>query len=106
MEELSFVLRNSWLIPAIPFVSFAVVGLVIAPISKKAAGIVATAAIFASALLAYWVAWDYFHSMAGREHSAIIPFAFEWLRYQAGLSVCVGVFIDPISVLLMIVVTT
>ncbi|MDO8304055.1 MAG: NADH-quinone oxidoreductase subunit L [Sedimentisphaerales bacterium] len=106
MEELSFVLKNSWLIPAIPFVSFVVVGLVIAPISKKAAGIVATAAIFISAILAYTVAWDYFHLTAGKEHAAIIPFAFEWLRYQTGLSVQAGVFIDPISVLLMVVVTT
>lgn len=106
MEELSFVLKNSWLIPAIPFVSFAVVGLGIAPISKRAAGVVATAAIFISAILAYCVAWDYFHLAAGKEHAAIIPFSFEWLRYQTGLSVQAGVFIDPISVLLMVVVTT
>lgn len=106
MEHLTFVLKNAWLIPAIPFISFAIVGLVISPISKKAAGIAATAAIFVSAILAYCVAWDYFHLAAGKEHSTIIPFAFEWLRYQTGLSVNAGVLIDPISVLLMIVVTT
>jgi NADH-quinone oxidoreductase subunit L len=106
MEEMSFALKNAWLIPAIPFASFAVVALVVSPLSKKAAGIVATAAIFASALIAYFVAWDYFHLAAGEEHSIIIPCAFEWLRYQTGLSVYAGVLVDPISVLLMVVVTT
>jgi NADH-quinone oxidoreductase subunit L len=106
MEHLTFALKNAWLIPAIPFLSFAVVGLVISPISKKAAGIVATVAIFASAVFAYLLAWDYFHLAAGKEHLTIIPCAFEWLRYQTGLSVYAGVLVDPISVLLMIVVTT
>jgi NADH-quinone oxidoreductase subunit L len=112
MEEMSFALKNAWLIPAIPFASFAVVALVVSPLSKKAAGIVATAAIFASALIAYFVAWDYFHLAAGKEHSMIIPCAFKWLCYlpamnhQPELSVYAGVLVDPISVLLMVVVTT
>lgn len=106
MEQLSFVLKNSWLIPLIPFISFGILGLVISPISKRLAGILGTAAIFASAVLAYLAAWDYFHLTLGKEHAAIIPCTFEWLRYQTGLSVNIGVLIDPISVLLMIVVTT
>ncbi len=47
MESLGFALRNAWLVPALPFLSFIVVGLFIRPLSKKAAGVVATAAIFA-----------------------------------------------------------
>ena len=107
MENLGFALRHAWLIPALPLVSFAIVGLIIRPLSKKLAGIVGIASIFASACMAYWVAWEYFTLYApGQEHPAIIPWAVDWLRYQPGLSVSVGVLVDPISVLLMVVVTT
>ncbi len=107
MEQLGFAMRHAWVIPALPLVSFAIVGLFIRPVSKKAAGVVGTAAVFASAFFAYRLAWEYYTLYpAGGEHPAIIPWAFEWLRYQAGLSVNVGVLVDPISILLMVVVTS
>lgn len=106
MEQLSFVFRNAWLVPAIPLVSFAVLGLFVSPFSKRLAGILGTAAIFVSTVFAYLLAWEYFHLPDGKEHAAVIPWTFEWLRYQAGLTVNIGVLVDPISVLLMIVVTT
>jgi len=106
MEQLPFALRNVWLVPAIPFISLIVVGLVISPLSKKASAVVATSAIFASAIFAYLVAWDYFQLFGAETRTAIVPFAFEWLRYQPGLIVNVGVLVDQISVLLMVVVTT
>jgi NADH-quinone oxidoreductase subunit L len=102
-----FMLMQAWLIPAIPLASFAVVGLIVRPLSKRAAGVVATAAIFTSAVMAYILAWQYYHlPHADGVREAIVPCSFEWLRYQAGLCVNVGVLVDPISVLLMIVVTT
>jgi NADH-quinone oxidoreductase subunit L len=99
-------LTHAWLIPALPFLSFVVVGLVIRPLSKRAAGIVATGAVFASALLAYWLAWEYFGGRSAESYTALVPWSFEWLRFQTGLSVHMGVLVDPISVLLLIVVTT
>jgi NADH-quinone oxidoreductase subunit L len=106
MGDLGFALRNAWLVPAIPFASFALVGLVVRPLSKKAAGIVATAAIFASAVFACSLAWEYFHLYPpGADHPAIVPWSFEWLSFQSGLVVSMGVLVDPISVLLMVVVT-
>ena len=104
--ELGFALRHAWLIPALPFFSFAVVGLFVRPLSKKASGIVATLSVFASALFACWLAWEYYHLFPpGSEHPAIIPWTMNWLPYQAGLVVNMGVLVDPISVLLMVVVT-
>ncbi|NUM52268.1 MAG: NADH-quinone oxidoreductase subunit L [Candidatus Hydrogenedentes bacterium] len=100
-------MQHAWLIPALPLASFAVNGLLISPISKRGAGIVGTLAIVASAACAYMLAWEYFTAYPpGHEHPALVPWSFEWLRYQPGLSVNVGVLVDPISVLLMIVVTT
>ena len=44
-----FAWDHAWLIPALPFFSFALVGLLIRPLSNRASGIVATASIFAGA---------------------------------------------------------
>ncbi|MBF0503361.1 MAG: NADH-quinone oxidoreductase subunit L, partial [Candidatus Riflebacteria bacterium] len=107
MEHLGFALRNVWLIPALPLISFAVVGLFLRNKFPKLSGVVATASVFGAAILAYLVAWEYFTLFPpGKEHPSIIPWAFEWLRYQAGMTVNVGALIDPISVMLLIVVTT
>ncbi|MDP2989964.1 MAG: NADH-quinone oxidoreductase subunit L, partial [Kiritimatiellota bacterium] len=100
-------MNNAWLVPGIPLFSFLVVALCIRPLSQKAAGIVATASIFLSAFCAYLLAWEYFHLFpAGAEHPALVPWSAVWLAYQPNLVVSVGVLVDPISVLLMVVVTT
>jgi NADH-quinone oxidoreductase subunit L len=106
MPELGFALTHAWLIPALPFLSFAVVGLFVSPRSVRAAGIVATASIFASAAVACLLAWEYYHLYPpGGEHPAIVPWSIVWLPYSAGLTAKAGVLVDPISVLLMVVVT-
>ncbi|MCM2277695.1 MAG: NADH-quinone oxidoreductase subunit L [Oligoflexia bacterium] len=105
-HELGFALRNAWLILAIPFFSFLVVGLFIRPRAPKLAGIVATLAVFASAGFAYALAVEYL-SLGGHDGwKTIVPWSFEWLRFQEHLAVHIGVIVDPISVLLMVVVTT
>ncbi|MCC6486014.1 MAG: NADH-quinone oxidoreductase subunit L, partial [Candidatus Hydrogenedentes bacterium] len=102
-----WMMQHAWLIPALPLLSFAFVGLFVSSVSKRAAGIVATLSIVTSAICAYILAWEYFTLYPpGGEHPALVPWSYEWLRYQPGLSVNVGVLVDPISVLLLIVVTT
>jgi NADH-quinone oxidoreductase subunit L len=105
-EPAGLVLKNAWLIPAMPLASFLLVGLVVRPLSRRLAGVVATTAIFVSAILAWILAWEYFSANPHGEPKAVIPWAFEWLRYQAGLTAKLGVLVDPLSVLLMVVVTT
>lgn len=103
---MGFAFENAWLIPALPFISFLLVALFISPRSQKAAGTVATLAVFTSAILALKLGWEYFSAHpAGAEHPSLIAWSFEWLRYQDNLSVYVGVLVDSASVLLMIVVT-
>ena len=63
--DYDFILRHVWLIPAMPLFSFALVGLVIRPMSAKLAGIVATALVFASAVMSWVLAAGYFHSSVG-----------------------------------------
>ena len=103
-----FALRYAWLIPAIPFISFLLVGLFLRPVSKRWSGVVATLAVFASMVLAYTLAYEYFSLFppGSEKHPSLVPFATEWLRYQDVLTVKVGVLVDPISILLLLVVTT
>ncbi len=108
MNELanSFAFNNAWLIPALPFFSFLVVGLFIRPVSDKLAGIVATLSVATAAFLSIWLAFDYFSAFpAGAEHPGLISWSFEWLRYEEHLAVNVGVLVDSLSILLMVVVT-
>ena len=102
-----FAMNHAWLIPAIPLFSFAIVGLFIRPYSPKAAGVVATSAIFAACAMALKLAWEYLQmSPEGAGPLTLVPWSTEWLRYDENLVVSVGVLVDPISVLLMVVVTT
>ena len=108
MGDLGFALRHAWVIPAVPFVSFLIVALVLRPWSRKASGLVATGSILFIMGFAYWLAWDYLRlfPMGSGAHPAIIPWSMEWLRFQQDMTVSIGVLVDPISVLLMVVVTT
>ncbi|MCM2322509.1 MAG: NADH-quinone oxidoreductase subunit L [Oligoflexia bacterium] len=104
--ELGFALRNAWLILAIPFLSFLLVGLLVRPLSEKAAGIIATLAVFASAAFAYAMAAEFLTLGAATGWKTFVPWSFEWLRFQERMAVHIGVLVDPISILLLVVVTT
>ncbi|MBX7258599.1 MAG: NADH-quinone oxidoreductase subunit L [Candidatus Hydrogenedentes bacterium] len=99
-------MNHAWLIPALPLISFAIVGMFIRPRSDKAAGIVATAAVFTSLALALKLATEFLQIPSeGAGPVSLVPWSTEWLRYDENLVVSVGVLVDPISVLLMVVVT-
>jgi NADH-quinone oxidoreductase subunit L len=103
---MNFVTENTWLIPAIPLFSFLLVGLVIRTFAQRWSGVVATTSIFLSAVLACRLGWEYFQAYGlSTSHPVLVPWSFEWLKYQDLLSVNVGVLVDPLSILLMIVVT-
>jgi NADH-quinone oxidoreductase subunit L len=104
--DLGFAIDHSWLILAIPFLSFLVVGLLIRPLSEKLAGVVATGAVFASAAVAYGIAWQYLRLPDHGEHPSLVAWSFPWLTFQEHMTANFGVLVDPISVLLMVVVTT
>ena len=97
-------LEKTWLIPAIPMFSFLFIGLIVRPYFEKLAGWVGTLALLFAALCSYSLAFDFFSAHTAAK--AIVPWSFEWLRFQPGFSVVGGVLVDSISVMLMTVVTT
>ena len=106
VAHLGFAIGHAWLILALPFFSFLVVGLAIRPISERLAGIAATAAVFATAAVAYAIAWQYLSLPASQGHPSFTAWSIPWLRFQENMIARIGVLVDPISVLLMVVVTT
>ncbi len=98
----------AWLIPAFPFISFLLIGLGVRLYSQKLAGIIATLSIGASFACALTLAITYFGLAPDAEglRPTLVPWSFIWVDYMEGLRVNLGILVDPISVLLMVVVTT
>ncbi len=94
---------HCWLIPTLPFVSFLVLGLLVRPISARAIPPLATLTVFVTCFLAWGLASEF---VSLPTPTSNIPFQIEWLRYQEHLVASAGVLVDPLSVLLMLVVTS
>jgi NADH-quinone oxidoreductase subunit L len=107
-ELLPFALRHAWLVPGIPLITFFLVGLFIRPRSAKLSGLVGTFAAGLGVVFACLLAWAYFHLPGGHGegYPTLVPWSANWLQYMEHLRVQVGVLVDPLSVLLMLVVTS
>ena len=102
-----WMIEHAWIVPALPLLSFVIVGLFVRPYAERFAGVVAASSVVLAALCSYRIAYEYLHAYPGADHHpALIPWSIEWLRYAPGMSVNAGVLLDPISILLLIVVTT
>ena len=96
------------LILLLPFLSFILIGLLgtkLRPVVAGASGTVVTGIV---ALLSYWTAFSYFS--AGRDASGVypaqMPWNFEWLPFGGSLQIDLGILLDPISVMMLVVIST
>ena len=96
------------LIPAIPLAMFLLIGLLGERFKPVVSGIVGTSALGFIALLSYYTAYLYFFGNATTSslHSTVIPWEVNWLAFTQDLVIRMGVYLDPISVLMLVVVTT
>ncbi len=92
------------LIPLLPLFTFLVLGLYGKRIFKNASGILGTASLLISFVLAAYTAYSYF-SMHPGTHPAVIPFKYTWLQFNESMSIDMGILLDPISVMMIVVVT-
>jgi len=95
------------LIPLLPLATFVVLGLWGRKYFQKSAGIIGTASLAISTFLSLAVAYQYFFvdGKADGVYQKIVPFQYNWLSFSPSLSIDMGAIIDPISVLLIVVVT-
>ncbi len=97
----------SILIVALPLLMFVVLGLWGKRLKPAVAGALGTASTFLSFALSAFVAWSYFFatSKVDGAYQAISAINFEWLTFSSSLSIDMGILLDPISVMMLVVIT-
>jgi NADH-quinone oxidoreductase subunit L len=93
------------LIPLLPLAAFLLLGLWGRKYFKNASGIMATALMLLSTILAIYVAYQYFTNYSAVNYPRLIAFKFTWLQFSDNLSIDIGAMIDPISMMMIVVVT-
>jgi len=90
------------LIPLLPLASFVLLGLGGRHHFKRAAGMIATVLLGVSAALALYTAYRYFSTDV---HQPLVVVRYTWLQFSPSLSIEMGVLLDPISVMMLVIVT-
>jgi len=92
----------------IPLAVFLITGLLFGRIPKKIAGILGTAGIAVVAVLSYITAYKYFFAVGKTEgiYQAITVHKHIWMRFTETLNFDMGILLDPISVMMLVVVST
>src|SRR5215470_738392 len=95
------------LIPLLPLAGFIILGLWGKKIFGKFSGILGTALLLVSTVIAIYVAYGYFfdYGKVNGVYQKLIPVQLTWLEFGKDLSVDMGIILDPISVMMIVVVT-
>lgn len=101
MEHTIFIL-------ALPLLSFILLGLGGNYMKPKAAGIIGTVSLGCVTLLSYFTAFRYFAAGRGADgiFATLVPYDFKWLPFTDTLSIDMGIMLDPISVMMLVVIST
>jgi len=96
------------LIPLIPLLMFLLLGLGGNKLKEKLSGILGTTGLAVVFILSYYTAYQYFF-VAGKidgAYQTITSFDMVWLEFSDKLHVNMGIMLDPISVMMLVVVST
>ena len=75
---------------------------------NSVAGAIGTASLTGVALLSYLTAFHYFTGgrTAAGTFPTLMPYNFEWLPFTADLHINMGILLDPISIMMLVVIST
>jgi NADH-quinone oxidoreductase subunit L len=95
------------LIPLLPLVGFVLLGLFGRKYLKHSSGIIGTGLLLVSTLLSLYTAYNYFFvdGKVGDSYQTITAVKFTWLSFSENVSIDMGIILDPISVMMLVVVT-
>ncbi len=95
------------LIPLLPLAGFLLLGLAGRKYLKNSSGIIGTALLLASTVLALYTAYEYFfvYGRVNGVYQQFVPLEITWLEFSKGVSINISLIIDPISVMMLVVVT-
>ena len=92
----------------LPLLSFLVLGIGGKWMTHRTAGIIGTTVLAVVAVLSYATAWQYFSAprLADGTFATLMPYNVTWLPFTSTLSIDLGILLDPISVMMLIVIST
>ena len=96
------------LILLLPFLSFLLLGIGGKWMSHRTAGIIGTTVLGAVAVISYVTAFLYFSAprLEDGTFATLMPYNFTWLPFTETLHFDLGILLDPISVMMLIVIST
>ena len=95
------------LIFLIPLTVFLSLGLLNSKLKPSVAGVIGTTGLAVITILSYSTAYLYFSSTSTQEgHKSIEAFNVLWLTFTDQLQIHLGVLLDPLSVMMLVVITT
>jgi NADH-quinone oxidoreductase subunit L len=92
----------------IPFLMFVLLGLAGHKFKAKLSGLLGTGGLAVVSILSYLTAYNYFFSSVKVDgaYQKIIAFNTTWLQFTDKLHIDLGVLLDPISVMMLVVIST
>lgn len=95
------------LIPLLPLASFLLLGLFGRKYFKTFSGTIGTASLLASTVLSLYTAYNYFFidGKVNGVYQKIIAIKYTWLQFSTNISIDMGILLDPISVMMIVVVS-
>ena len=74
---------------------------------KNTSGVIGTILLLISTALALYTAYGYFfeYGKVDGVYQKLVPLKYTWLQFSEGVSIDMGIMIDPISVMMLVVVT-
>ena len=96
------------LILALPVLSFLILGLTGMYMKHRVAGLIGTLSLTGVTVLSYLTAFEYFTDPRTAEgvFQTLIPWNFQWLPFNTSLHIDMGILLDPISVMMLVVIST
>lgn len=97
--------NNIQLIVLLPLCSFLLLGIFGRKYLSSFSGLVGTTSLFISTILSLQTAFQYFFLNDSESFDKIVAWKMTWLSFSEGVSIDIGILVDPISVMMLVVVT-
>ncbi len=95
------------LILLVPLVAFLALGLLNSKLKPTVAGAIGTTGLSVITILSYYTAYVYFSSTSSSgEYKVVEAFNVLWLAFTDQLQIHLGILLDPLSVMMLVVITT
>ncbi|HAN00815.1 MAG TPA: NADH-quinone oxidoreductase subunit L [Marinilabiliales bacterium] len=98
----------TFLIPILPLLMFLFIGLTGHKFKPIVSGVIGTVSLGIVTLLSYATAIQYFWGVGKIDEvfQTIIPYNYTWLQFWGNFKISMGILLDPISVMMLVVVST